>query len=98
MGASIAKAANKHTIRLIIAHMVRIILGLGNSVKSAPLIPLARDNAPKAKTMRRDSTKATRPVLNVGCKTATPTIPVIAVTRTEKKTMKKYLLFTKLLG
>jgi len=47
-GASMAKPASPHTTRLISAHSWRIILGLLETVKSAPLKPMTNAIGPIA--------------------------------------------------
>ena len=54
-GASTPKPAARQAATLNKLQRGRIILGLGTSVKSAPLMPFASDNAPKANTMKIDS-------------------------------------------
>ena len=91
-------AARKHAAKLTRLHVTRIILGLGTSVKSAPLIPFDKEMDPNANTRKTDSNNATSMAFNDGWKANDAMVPVIARTKTEKKTMKKYLLFTRLLA
>ena len=54
-GANIAMPARRQAPKLIKLHDRRIILGLGVSVKSAPLIPFDSEIAPRAKTKKTAS-------------------------------------------
>ena len=65
-GANIAVPAKRQATKLIMLHDARIILGLGVSVKSAPLIPFDREIAPKAKTNKIASMQATIVYSSVG--------------------------------
>ena len=58
-GANIATPAARQAPKLIKLHATRIILGLGVSVKSAPLMPFDSEIAPKAKTKKAASRHAT---------------------------------------
>ena len=58
-GANMAAPAARQAAKLIKLHDTRIILGLGVSVKSAPLIPFDSEIAPKAKTKKTASRQAT---------------------------------------
>ena len=85
-------------IRLMKLCKVRIILGRGTSVKSAPFMPFDNEIDPNVNTKKTDSSSATNTVLGEGWKATNPTVPVTTKIAIEKKTMKKYLLFTRLLG
>jgi hypothetical protein len=65
-------------------------------VKSAPPMPFDSEIAPKAKTRKTASNEAITTARNVGWYIMDPMVPVIAKTMSENKTMKKYLLFTRL--
>ena len=58
-GANIAAPAARQAPKLIKLHDTRIILGLGVSVKSAPLIPFDSEIVPIAKTKNTASRQAT---------------------------------------
>lgn len=58
-GANIAMPAKRQAAKLIMLHDTRIILGLGVSVKSAPLIPFDSEIVPNAKTKKTASKQAT---------------------------------------
>ena len=57
-GASIAIAASAQVIKVIIAHFERTILGLGVSVKSAPVMPYDKEMLPIANTRKIGSKNA----------------------------------------
>lgn len=62
-GANIAMPAKRHAHKLIKLHDRRIILGLGASVKSAPLMPFESEIDPRAntkKTVSKDATTVAR--------------------------------------
>ena len=63
MGATIAPLAKAHKARLTKLHLVRIILGLGNSVNSAPFMPFANEIALKLNTRKNASAIAMSRVL-----------------------------------
>ena len=65
-GANITVPAKRQAPKLIKLHDTRIILGLGVSVKSAPLIPFDSEIAPKAKTKKTASKQATIVARNDG--------------------------------
>ena len=65
-GANIATPAKRHAIKLIKLADWRIILGLGVSVKSAPLIPFDREIVPRAKTKNTASKQAITVARNDG--------------------------------
>jgi len=65
-GANIAVPAKRQATKLIMLHDARIILGLGVSVKSAPLIPFDREIVPNAKIKKTASKQATIMARNDG--------------------------------
>ncbi len=97
-GARIATAANRQAPRFMKDHDWRIILALGASVKSAPLIPFDNETAPKATNRQIAVSDRAKVVPSDGRKITNPIVPVMARIMTEKKRMKQYLLFTKLQG
>ena len=97
-GANIAMPAKRHTPKLIKLHDWRIILGLGASVKSAPLMPFDSEIDPRANTKKIASNGAKMAARSDGWYMTRPIVPVIAKTNSEKKMMKKYLLLTKFLA
>ena len=85
-------------IKLMKLCKVRIILGRGTSVKSAPFIPFDNEIDPNVNAKKTDSSSATNTVRREGWKATNPTAPVTIKIASEKKITKKYLLFTRLLG
>jgi hypothetical protein len=61
-------------------------------------MPIVSETPLKANMSRNDSVKAIIVALSEGWKTKTPTIPVTAITRVEKRRIRKYLPFTRLLA
>ena len=98
IGLMIAKPASAQAMRLMKPHSTRIIRGLGSSLKSAPFMPLDSEIAAKANTSKMASSVAMIIALGDMLNKSAPAVPVMATTISPNRTIKKYLLFTRLLA
>jgi len=95
MGAITTNARRKHTITLMKLHRGLIILGLGNSRKSAPLIPKLSETIPREKTNRMASVKPIPAIHGEGAIKRTLVKKQTSVTAKLKRVAKKYFAFTR---
>ena len=98
MGETIASARRRHTIALMKPQRGLIILGLGSSRKSAPLIPKVSETMLREKTSRIASVSPTIAVCVEGAVKKTPTKKHTKVTAKLKRAVKKYFAFRRLLA
>ena len=95
MGEITANARRMHTITLMKPHRGLIILGLGNSRKSAPLIPKLSETIPREKTNRMASVKPIPAIRGEGDIKRALIKKQIRVTAKLKRVAKKYFAFTR---
>ena len=97
MGETIVNARIKHTIMLMKLQRGLIILGLGNSRKSAPFIPKLSETMPREKTSRMASIKPIPAICSEGAIRRALTKKQIKVIAKLKRVAKKYFALTRLL-
>lgn len=96
IGEAIASSRRRQTKPLMRPHIGLIILGLGSSRKSAPLIPKLRETMLREKVKSKVSARLIAAIPNEGDQSRPLTIEHTNVTAREKRTAKEYLALTRL--